>query len=315
MILLFGEIEGTRFQGRPNTQWIDNVVKDMKTFNISENPKEDWIRIKGLVMDRMKWRNLLDTKNIEKVKHEWFDRNKNRRIKRMIRKGVLPRECKDSNSNDFRNVENPIDRIELELDFNPELLALDKLSRTPMLMKPDGSKPNIVAKLGYRLAEELYDSCRKVALDEQVKMDPYTPWNKANIVYNVEESQEDKFECLEKWKRQDDIEARKKSRDEQIEEWMLTSNVFDQIRDAEEEFIISSIADCRKKRNGFQYLVIYEPRVLSADEDFPEEFPEVKGLPWVVTEDDWMMTTILSRRIGNDDTLIQEMRECKNRLV
>ena len=47
--VLFGEMEGTRFRGRPNTQWIDNIIEDMKTFKIGDNPKEEWTRIKEFV--------------------------------------------------------------------------------------------------------------------------------------------------------------------------------------------------------------------------------------------------------------------------
>jgi len=39
--LLFGEIDGVRFIGRPNMQWIDCINEDLKTFNISNNPKEE----------------------------------------------------------------------------------------------------------------------------------------------------------------------------------------------------------------------------------------------------------------------------------
>ena len=40
--LLFGEIDGVRFGGRPNMQWIDCIIEDLKTFNISNNSKEEW---------------------------------------------------------------------------------------------------------------------------------------------------------------------------------------------------------------------------------------------------------------------------------
>ena len=40
--LLFGEIDGPRFRGRPNMQWIDCIIEDLKTFNISNNTKEEW---------------------------------------------------------------------------------------------------------------------------------------------------------------------------------------------------------------------------------------------------------------------------------
>ena len=35
--LLFGEIYEVRFEGRPNMQWIDCIIEDLKTFNISNH--------------------------------------------------------------------------------------------------------------------------------------------------------------------------------------------------------------------------------------------------------------------------------------
>ena len=49
----------------------------------------------------------------------------------------------------------------------------------------------------------------------------------------------------------------------------------------------------------------YELRVLEADIEFPEEFPEVKGRPWDLV--DWLSTTELGRRIGRDIVLRRRM--------
>jgi len=43
--LLFGEIDEVRFGGGPNMQWIDCIIEDLKTFNISNNPKDEWTKI------------------------------------------------------------------------------------------------------------------------------------------------------------------------------------------------------------------------------------------------------------------------------
>jgi len=40
--LLFGKIDGVRFRGGLNMQWIDCIIEDFKTFNISNNTKEEW---------------------------------------------------------------------------------------------------------------------------------------------------------------------------------------------------------------------------------------------------------------------------------
>jgi len=51
-------------------------------------------------------------------------------------------------------------------------------------------------------------------------------------------------------------------------------------------------------RTGY-YLVQYKPRILDVDDEFPSEFPEVRGKPWQLT--DWLVTSELTRRIvGND---------------
>ena len=46
--LLFGEIDGVRFRGRPDMQWIDCINEGLKTFNISNNPKEAWKKLEIL---------------------------------------------------------------------------------------------------------------------------------------------------------------------------------------------------------------------------------------------------------------------------
>ena len=46
--LLFGEIDGVRFIGRPNMKWIDCINEDLETFNISNNPKEECQKIRDI---------------------------------------------------------------------------------------------------------------------------------------------------------------------------------------------------------------------------------------------------------------------------
>jgi len=52
--LLFGEIDGVGFIGRPYMKWIDCINEDLKTFNISNHPKEEWQKIRDLALDRVK---------------------------------------------------------------------------------------------------------------------------------------------------------------------------------------------------------------------------------------------------------------------
>ena len=53
-------------------------------------------------------------------------------------------------------------------------------------------------------------------------------------------------------------------------------------------------------RSGY-YLVQNKPRILDSDDDFPLEFPEVRGKPWPLTG--WLVTTELTRRIRENDFL------------
>ena len=43
-----------RFGGRPNMQWIDCIIEDLKTFNISNNSKEEWPKIGNFTLDQVK---------------------------------------------------------------------------------------------------------------------------------------------------------------------------------------------------------------------------------------------------------------------
>mgnify|MGYP007121700340 CR=1 FL=1 len=86
-----------------------------------------------------------------------------------------------------------------------------------------------------------------------------------------------------------------------------------------EGFEIRDIRGYRKRGNRREYLVEYEPRVLEADIEFPEELPAVNGRPWDLV--DWVTTTELGRRIGKDIVLRKRMEwyrlmdEIKKRVV
>ena len=54
------------------------------------------------------------------------------------------------------------------------------------------------------------------------------------------------------------------------------------------------VIKCRKRRQGIAEIELeYGPRVLEADIEFPEEFPEVEGSPWDLV--DWLSYLILSK--------------------
>ena len=91
--LLFGEIDGVRFRGRPNMQWIDCIIEDLKTFNISDNPKEEWTKIRDFALDRDKWKSFMEGEGMDLAVIQWMAKNRERRKKRMIRQGIVPVQC------------------------------------------------------------------------------------------------------------------------------------------------------------------------------------------------------------------------------
>jgi len=70
--LLFGEIDGVRFRGRPNMQWIDCIIEDLKTFNISDNPKEEWPKIRDLALDRVRWKSFMEGEGMDLAVIQWM---------------------------------------------------------------------------------------------------------------------------------------------------------------------------------------------------------------------------------------------------
>ena len=48
------------------------------------------------------------------------------------------------------------------------------------------------------------------------------------------------------------------------------------------------LEDLRNRAERGYYLVQYKPRILYADDEFPLEFPEVRGRSWPLT--DWLAT-------------------------
>jgi hypothetical protein len=90
---LFGEIDRVRFRGRPNMQWIDCIIEDLKTFNISNNPKEEWTKIGNFTLDQVKCKSFLEGEGMDLAVIQWMAKNRDRRKKRMIRQGIVPVQC------------------------------------------------------------------------------------------------------------------------------------------------------------------------------------------------------------------------------
>ena len=88
------------------------------------------------------------------------------------------------------------------------------------------------------------------------------------------------------------------------------SNQWDPVTQKNETFIIEDIREFKKVGRRQMFLVVYKPRVLEADEEYPMEMPEVRGLPWLM--EDWLSTTELRRRIDkNDEYLKRRIEEVK----
>ena len=106
-------------------------------------------------------------------------------------------------------------------------------------------------------------------------------------------------DCIVKWKAQDAMEMKTRARERLVKEWMQTYNYWDPIRDTNEAFEIDDIRGFKELGRTGYYLVQYEPRILDAYDKFPLDFPEVRGIPWPLT--DWFVTRELTWRIrGND---------------
>ena len=82
--LLFGEIDDVRFGGRPNMHWIDCIIEDLRTFSISNNPKEEWTKIRYFALDRVRWKSFMEGEGMDLAVIQWMARNRERRKKKMI---------------------------------------------------------------------------------------------------------------------------------------------------------------------------------------------------------------------------------------
>ena len=174
-------------------------------------------------------------------------------------------------------------------------------------------------KVGKILAKEMFVDYSDIQRGEEVKLDPYKKWIVPVVKTWIHELRNVKEESLIWWKKRDYIDRRKEERRKLIEKWMPGSNEWNENDGRNEGFEIRDIRGYRKRGNRREYLVEYEPRVLEADIEFPEELPAVNGRPWDLV--DWVTTTELGRRIGKDIVLRKRMEwyrlmdEIKKRVV
>ena len=133
------------------------------------------------------------------------------------------------------------------------------------------------------------------------KLDNFETWATPIIKIWLAPSAIERNDCIVKQKAQNAMEMETRARERLVKEWMPTSNYWDPTRDMNEAFEIVDIRGFKKLVRTGYYLVQYKPRILNADDEFPLEFPEVRGRPWPLI--DWLVTGELTRRIGGNDFL------------
>jgi hypothetical protein len=282
--LVFGElVEGRRPVGRPPMVWIDCIAKDLEEFGFPDS-KKNWPAIKETALDREKWRKAVTEDGISLAHKGWMRDNTDRRTLRMISKGINPRPC---------------------LDITGERLPEEAyLSETPLLHFPDSNIRKLIKQLGEAKANEIFTFVDKVK--EGVKkreMEEFTPYGVRYITTRLNELQGEKEAYLKKQARDDDINVKRILRDILIGEWLPNSNTYDETRDKDEMFEVEAISGyrCEKgltNRKVDQYVVIYKSRVYPADSEYPEELPEVIGLPWPTTN--WQLGSKLPASLKSD---------------
>jgi len=103
--LLSGEMDGVKFGGKPNMQWIDCSSEDVKTFNISNNPEEESQKIRDLTLDQVKWKRFMKREGMGLAVIQWMAKNRERRKKGMVRQIIVPVQCDFVGNMDFEEGE------------------------------------------------------------------------------------------------------------------------------------------------------------------------------------------------------------------
>ena len=197
-----------------------------------------------------------------------------------------------------------VKNIELE-----ELFLGGYLRRSPLENNPSTAMSNLRTKLGNRVSTEIFEYYESLTRGEEKKLDNYETRTTPIIKMWMIQSKMERNDCIVKWKIQDVMESKTRARERLVKEWMSTSNYWDpigrrirlKIGDMNEAFEIVDIRGFKKLGNTGYYLVQYKPKILDADDEFPLEFPEVRGRPWPLI--DWLVTGELTRRIGGNDFL------------
>jgi hypothetical protein len=318
--LFFGEldVEKHRPVGRPRTTWNDCVLQDLEDFGFGSKADllsdEGWLRVKELTLERDSWRVLLKTNGMEYALNKWYVDQTTRRTKKMVRLGVELEYCEEpkENVNGGLPVGDDDREDEVGYDYNDVYVdEYDKLQRTPLECVPHSEVRKIVRKLGGAMALEVMNEVKRVEAKQRRPMNDYNVWAAPFISSRVAAHAEDKAADLIKIAKWQAIRLRKVEREALFQEWLPTSNVWD---DPDETFAIEKFDGFRKKgvdgAKKDQYHVVWEPRIFDADEDFPDELPAARGLPWDESEDDWVgakdyMAIYKKKKVENAELIVQ----------
>jgi exonuclease III len=294
--LIFGEhAEGSRPVGRPRITWIDCIKKDLVDFGICVEgdlkTDDGWLTLKTKIESRSVWRTSVKTIGIAYALHNWYQANTVRRANRMIRENQEIIQC-----------------YEPDYDERYEKPKYDKLTRTPLEIMPNGAIRKILRDLGVDATLKVMNDVERVEAKESRPMNEYDVWSPPYISSRVEELASAKALSLSKIKR-----------DDMVQKWLPTSNHFNYDFDADEEFYIEKFDGYRVRVTGAgamnhpnQYHIVWKPRTLPADKDYPVQLPEVIGLPWDLYDEDWVKASDYERIYRNDPIFKSQMLFWKN---
>ena len=147
--LLYGEYAGgSRPVGRPETQWTDCVVKDLKSF-LKLDPKEEWNVIKECAMNVKNWE-LGILQGLERnVIPDWYEKHKERRKVRMRKKNVTPMPVNEGLTMNDEEIDPAVLGIEIENEELEKDLNII-ITRTPLQSISSATMSSLEKKLGFK---------------------------------------------------------------------------------------------------------------------------------------------------------------------
>ena len=111
-------------------------------------------------------------------------------------------------------------------------------------------------KLGNRVATEIFEYYESLfRRGEEKKLDNYETWAIPIIKIWIGQSAMERKDCIVKWKAQDAIEMKTRTRERLVKERIPTSNYWDPIRDMNEAFEIVDIRGFKKL--GRRVIILY----------------------------------------------------------